>query len=266
MLLLVLEVLAQAACPADPAALAGSLQKAEMAFSALDADGTRAAMNEALGEAACLSAPIDAALAARLHRDHGLRAFIDGNEAEARLAFAAARAADSSYEFPEGLLPRNHPIRALYDAATTVPATSAPAPKPASGHLDFDGASSQSRPSAWPTVAELIDPSGKDVKSAYLEPGDALFPYPVATTVAASTHKKHGPSLPLAIVAGASLVAAGACYGEADVSYNAFWDPNTANGDLPGLQAKTNALFYGSVGSGILALGTGVGAVVIGHW
>lgn len=263
--------LAQAACPAEPTSISEALARAEADFRDMDASAFRAGTDEILASTACLSGHVDATLAAQLHRVLGLRAFLDGREEAARLDFAAARTADPQYSFPETLLPRNHPIRAIYEAASTVPAAADPVLPPAQGHLEFDGQETLSRSRAWPTLAVLLDPSGAASQSAYLNPADPLFSYAVsagalAVNTTGPSPRRHGASLPLIVGAGVGALAAGALYGAAAVSHASFFDPATPDAEIPGLQTRTNTLFYSSVGTGVLAVGAGVGAFVMGRW
>ena len=259
-LFLALEAIAAAVCPADAAALIGALDRAESAFTELDSPGFHQAVNDAAADADCLTAPIDPATAARLHRMVGLRGFVDGDEAAARLAFAAARSIEPTYAFPTSLLPRNHPALALYDEAAQVAGTTEAAPAPAEGRLQFDGSPSLLRPSAWPTVAVLVGPAGAAMHSAYLSPGEPIFSYTVA--IPAPDRRVNAP---LAVGAGAGLVCSGLLYGLARASHEAFYDPSTPDADLPDLQARTNHLFYSSVGAAALGVGAGVGALTL-HW
>ena len=260
LLLVVLTLTARAACPASPSALAASLDSAEAAFNELDSQKLHKATEDAQSQADCLTAPIDAATAARLHRAVGLRAFVDGDQDSARLSFAAARAADPAFVFPEDVLPRNHPARALYDQASQVAPVAMPAAPPSSGTLEFDGAPSLSRPAAWPTVAVLVGDRGEAAHSAYLSPGEPLFPY--STGRAGPTARMN---VPLAVTAGVSLAAAGVLYGAARSSFDRFWDEATPTTELEGLQSRTNGLFYGSMGAAALGVAAGVGVFTV-HW
>lgn len=258
-LLLALEVIAAAVCPAEPAALSASLDRAESAFNDMDERAFRQAVNDAAADADCLTQPIDSATAARLHRMVGLRAFVDGDEAAARLAFAAARAVEPVYAFPESFLPRNHPALALYGEAAQLSGAADAVDPPAQGQLQFDGQASLARPRAWPTVAVLVDPAGNAEHSAYLSPGEPLFPYPVAPPEPDARRL----NTPLAVSAGLSLLGSGVLYGLARASYDRFYDPVTPDGDLAALQDRTNRLYYTSVGAAALGVGAGIGAFTV---
>ncbi|MDP2310031.1 MAG: hypothetical protein Q8P18_28695 [Pseudomonadota bacterium] len=280
-LLLSLVGVALGECPAHPATLEDSLDRAQLAFSRLDAAVFVRESDEVMREAGCLVEPIAPADAARLHRTSGLREFVSGREDTASEAFAAARAIEPTWMFPESFVPPDHPIRRLYDDARASSRAGVDAPPPALGHLEFDGVVSRRRPADRATLAVLVGPTGEVTDSAYLWPGDPLFDYLIAAPVAepvdapvatlpgplpASPPRRRRPTLPLALVAGASAVASGACYAIALDTSQTFWTPGAPAADLPALQQRTNVLYVTSVGAAVLALGTGVGAVVSGVW
>ncbi len=241
----------------------------------MDSTGFKTATTDAEAEAACLTDTVPAGVVARLHRVLGLRAFVDGDEAGARTAFAAARAIEPDYVFPDAMVPADHPVRQLYNQAAGAFSATSVVPTPATGHLEFDGTAGARRPSERPTLALLVQPTGAVKSSAYLWPGDPIFSYAASTGAVASTvtvppkatSAHHGPNLPLTIVAGVALAAGGVCYGLADASFNDF--KGSQSHDYTTLEAKrskTNTLFFTSVGAGVVGLGTGVGAVLAGHW
>ncbi len=269
MLLLALGLNGWASCPAAPASVVASLDGAEAAFVNMDADAFIASSSEALAGAECLSAPLLPSVVARLHRVRGLSDFVNGDEAGAKRAFAAARAIEVEWRYAEARLPRNHPVLQLYGAAATIAPASSPLPAPREGRLELDGRVALARPEAWPTLAVLVDASGVVTASAYLDPGELMFSYPVAASlpdVADAPQPRR--SLPLAITSGASLLLAGGLYGAALGQERAFNDTSTFRPDpeLIALQQRTNGLAYGAIGAATLALGTGIGAVLVGSW
>jgi hypothetical protein len=192
---------------------------------------------------------------------------VDGKEDAARAAFAAALAIDPAYSFPESVLPKDHPARKLYAGSADLVVTTTQVPSPTSGRLEFDGTAGILRPNERSAVAVWADANGRIGGSAYLWPGDPLFPYPTASAGSAAAVKTHkGPNVPLLIVSGASAVGAGVVYALAGQSYNRFWDEGTPRVELDGLRTQTNTLVYVSAGAAVVAAGAGVGAVVAGHW
>ncbi|MFZ5478990.1 MAG: hypothetical protein ACOZNI_19625 [Myxococcota bacterium] len=273
-MLLLLAHLALAACPSKSVDVDTALDDAEAAFTAMETDRFRASVDLATEEVACLTDRPQRATVARLHRMAGLRAFVvEKDNARATSAFAAARAIESAYAFPVTLIPAKHPVAQLYASAAD-PGTVDSAPTPASGHLEFDGRPGSERPMTRPVLVQVVAEDGSVTSSAYLWPGTPLPYYDVARaitkTVAPPTSPvrkaRKGPNVPLAIVAGASLVGAGVLYGVNYQVNQSYWDPATPETDLDTLKAKNNALVIADVGVGLLAVGAGIGAVVAGHW
>ena len=126
---------ALAACPSSDASLQSTLDSAQLAFSMMDSSGFSTATAEAEAQAACLSDPVSPTVAARLHRVLGLQAFVAGDEPGARTAFAAARAIEPDYQFPDSMVPSDHPVRQLYGQSLNASAASTELAAPAAGHL-----------------------------------------------------------------------------------------------------------------------------------
>ena len=167
---------AQAACPASAASLQSTLDSAQLSFSTMDGAAFKASTAEAESQAACLSDSVPAGVAARLHRALGLRAFVDSDEAGSRAAFAAARAIEADYEFPEALVPASHPVRQLYTQAAGAYASTSVVSTPKSGELQFDGTPGNRRPTERATLALLVESKGAVINSAYLWPGTLCSP------------------------------------------------------------------------------------------
>lgn len=268
-----------AGCPATTGDLVASVEAAEAAFGALDVAAFRAATNKVTAEANCLADSASRPVVARLHRIEGLRAFVDGDAARADQAFAAARAIEPAYVFPEALVPEGHPVRVRYTALTPQAGSTTALPSPTSGYLTLDARSSRDLPADRPTLLQVVGDDGAVRASAYLWPGD---PPPVyaASAVATgapppptdpvppptTTKARKGPNLPLAVAAGASLAVAGGTMGLAAGSHAAYYADDARPAELDGLRARTNGLYLTSVGTGVLGVGLGVGAVLAGRW
>jgi len=257
---LLLVATAWADCSATTADLQLTMEDAEAAFSALDIAAFRAATDKANTDVRCLREVAPRPMVARLHRLEGLRWWADSDFARAHASFAAARAIEPGYAFPEAMVPTGHPVLVVYQESDPAIGGENPVPAPDQAVLWFDGRTSLDRPVTRATLAQLVADQGDVRASALLWPGEPLFPYQAAIPV------KKGPNLPLTIAAGASLAAGGVLLGLAAADYDTFHDPSTPAGDLPGLQASTNTLYFSALGAGALAVGTGVGAVVTGHW
>ena len=259
---------ALAGCPATSADLTVALDDAEAAWSGMDTDGLRLATDLARAEAGCLAETVPRATVARLHRVVGLRAFLDDDEAKTDQAFAAARAIEGAYRFPEAFVPADHPVQRLYAAANPAAGSVTKLPVPAQGRLEFDGRASQDRPSAWPTLAAHIGDDGAMRKSAYLWPSDPMLAYGVATERRGSvaSRARKGPNVPLTVLAIASVAASGACYAVAKVSFDGYHAADVSTADLEELRTRTNTFFAASVGVGVVAVGAGAGAIITGTW
>ena len=268
-----------AACPATSGDLVASVEVAEAAFGALDVAAFRAATNKVTAEANCLADSASRPVVARLHRIEGLRAFVDGDTARADQAFAAARAIEPAYVFPEALVPDGHPVRVRYTALPPQPGGTTALPSPTSGYLTVDARTSRDRPADRPTLLQVVGDDGGVRTSTYLWPGDPLPAYPASAVAtgtsppptdtprqAPRTAERKGPNLPLAVAAGASLAVAGGTMGLAASSHAAYYADDARPAELEGLRARTNTFYLTSVGTGVLGVGLGVGAVLAGRW
>lgn len=186
MLMLALVDNAAAACPAHSADIDAALDDAEASYTAMDLDGFGAAVTTATAEAACLSDRPPRSTIAHLHRVEGLHAyFAEKDPDSAAQAFAAARAIEPAYVFPESLVPHGHPVAETYGLLDSKAVKSEPIAEPAHGRLEVDGRASATRPSNRPALVQVVDEDGSVAASAYVWPGDALPRY---TKMAASTH------------------------------------------------------------------------------
>lgn len=258
MLVLLAAALARAAdgCPlprraeeldAALAVVEGAWGEDEAAF--LDAVG------RARGVLACVAEPVPPAVAARMHRAEGLAAFL-GRDAEASArAFAAARALDPEYRFPETMVPPNNPLETTFGLLPAGAAT-ARVPAPAGGRtLWFDGTATRARPEDRPTVFQVQDADGAVRTSAWL-PTDAPLPYRA---------RGEGLRLPLLIGAGVAAAGAGALYAlaaDAHGDYEGSASPDDADAN----RARVNVLVGASAGAGAVAVGVGAGAFLFGRW
>ena len=249
-----------------PGQIKDALDAAEASYANLDLESFLAATEDIEGLIGCSEGPIGAALAARSHRLRGLRAFVDQDEERAKLAFAAARAAEPGYAFPESLLPPGNPVLDLYGAVPLSIGASEPVAEPLEGMLTFDGVRGDERPSAWPTVAQHVIGDTTSA-SAYLWPGDALFDYPA---VAPPDPPPAGRAPPewgraqtgLTAGAGISALAGGAFYLLAARSSTAYKSDETDPTDLDGLRDTTNLQQTAAIAGGAVALGLGGAAVL----
>ena len=249
-----------------PGQLKDALDAAEARYADLDLDGFLDATGDLEQSIRCLEAPIGAALAARSHRLRGLRAFVDQDEERAKLAFAAARAAEPGYAFPESMIPPGNPVLDLYGAVPLSIGAATEAAEPLEGMLTFDGVRGDARPSAWPTVAQHVVGEAAST-SAYLWPDDALFDYPAVAPPDPTPAGRAAPEwgraqTGLTAGAGVSALAGGAVYLLASRSSSAYNSDETDPGELDGLRDATNLRQTAAIAGGAVALGLGGAAVL----
>lgn len=152
-----------------------ALDGVETAFGRMDAAGFDAGMHRAALDLPCLGGPLPPVQAARWHRLVALRLYARGDEAGARLALAAARAADPYGVVPAALLPAGHEARAIELDAVGLDGVARARP-PRRGDLVFDGQYGLARPTERPVVCQLVV-DGEARRSTYLAPGQPLPPY-----------------------------------------------------------------------------------------
>ena len=129
----------------------------------------------------CLDAPVTPQLAARYHRLVGLSEFVARDEERARLAFAAARAADPLGALPTTVLPQGHTARALSESAST-PGRTRPLAVRRREQLYVDGVLATARPVDRDALVQ-VQVGSEIVLNADLKPGDRL-PYGVRSQAA----------------------------------------------------------------------------------
>jgi len=253
-----------AACPEPIPAdvLDARVTSAEVAYGDLDVDGFRRAIEETALAVPCLHVVIAPSLAARTHRALGLGLYVDGEEARAAEAFAAARSVDSTIDLPAALVPPGHAVRDLFVRIDLSSGTRAEVPPPASGWLAFDGTRGDERPSDWPTIAQVLDADGAVVASDYALPGEPLPAYQVSTAWKA---RKPARGVLLGVAGGLALGAAFA-YGLGVASENNFHEPHPDwdRDDLLAARARTNGLTVTAVVLGTAALGSAAAGIAVG--
>ena len=252
---------ARAACDASagPADIEAAAEQAERRFGALDHGGFVESTDRLSALVICAGVPLEQALAARIHRARGLRAFVDDQPERAKQAFVAARALEPDFLFATSLIPEGHPVGDAYGAIPVALGVREVVPRPLNGALYFDGSVSLERPGAWPTLIQRIDREGVVLQSAYLWPGEPMIDYPRPRDV---TRLRRGLGWG---AGGAALIAAG-LYAGAAASFLTWRDPSTEYERLDGLKAWNRGLTIGAGAAGAAALGLGVSALVVGRF
>ena len=238
-------------CRATRAELLVSLDGADAAWG-VEEDSFRAAITRLEAALPCLVEPLAPTDAARVHRALGLSAWLARDTAAATAAFAAARAADPAYTFPEAMVPAANPVRRAYEGAPTEGPTTVLAPP--RGKLLLDGVVSRVRVEDRPVVVQIVYPTV--TTTTWVAAGAPVPAWPV---------RGKGLRVPLLIGAGAAAAGAGALAALAgDLRANP--PVPTSEDDLQAIGARNHGMVYGAAGLGVAAVGLGVTAFVVGEW
>lgn len=274
---------AHAACPQITRAtdLQRALNEAQAAYAALDIRAFEQARASAADTLSCLGEAISPPLAAAAHRAEAISAFVGDDTQRARSAFRSSLVLQPAYRMPEDVLPPGSPLHSLYEEARALgPGLDEPAGLVAGITLLVDGADASSVPSERPTILQIVAPDGQIQGTWYLRVGDpfpeelrgAPTPPPAArtptTTVQAQTA---GPRdrrwVPLAVGAGVSGLLAGGAYALSARSHDQYVTPGAVDYvALEGVRDANHAQVLAAGGLSVVALGLGVGAVIVGVW
>ncbi|MEZ4239191.1 MAG: hypothetical protein R3F59_24160 [Myxococcota bacterium] len=281
MLLLAAATLAHARPPCaqttTSADLVAGLGAARDAYGDLDLDAFRDAVYDVRLVVPCLADPLTPHDAAEVHRYEGLLGFVERDTDRARRAFAAARAIEPNYRFPESLVPAGNGALTDYLALDPDAGGRERVPLPLDGRLTFDGAPSTHRPLEQPTLVQLFDGSGAITDTAYLWPGEPLPRYAPRPEVEGHGQVqtegrgggtpvdalRSGPDRPLLTGAAFTAVAAVGLYAGAFVVHRRYEDVGTPFGTLGALRTTNNALVVGSGAAAGTAVGLGVTAFLV---
>jgi len=267
-------VQAQAAdCP-DPRStsdLRASLERAQATFAELDVAGFADAVSRAERDLPCVNDTVSRSLAAEYHRFVGLKAFVDQDPATSTLSFAAARAIEPAYRFPESFIPPGNPIIEEYDAVDISAGAHTAVAAPVSGTLRFDGREELQRPDAWPTVVQLVSDTGAVTWTAYVRQGQPLPAYdaralPKAPPSGGESARGGGPNVALLGGGAGSLALSAVFVGLAAGAHARFADETTPYDQVDHYARKANTMSTTGAVVGVLGLGlTGASFVVRGH-
>ena len=280
MFILLLAHLASAACPAHSADIDAALDDAEASYTAMDLDRFAAAVATASADADCLGDRPARSTIAHLHRVEGLHAYFAGQDPDrAAKAFAAARAIEPAYVFPESLVPAGHPVAQTYGSLDPASAKSEAVAAPAQGRVEIDGRKTTTRPVDRPALMQVVTDDGAVAASGYVWPGEALPDYAVTMARSTATTGKPGPWVhraPLLGLAVASLATSAGLLVMAADGRAEFDDSPTLGSDatdsersayrkeLEANQSSTNTLAYG--GYAAVGVGLAFGVVTVITW
>jgi len=253
--------------PATTVTLAATIDEAEASYTDLDLDTFDASLASLRAQVPCLQELVPTPLVASLHRTEGLKAFLDGAPDSSQRAFAAARTLEPAYRFPRSMVPEGNPLLEDYEAMDPAEQVMAAVPAPAEGSLRLDGRVSSERSTTYPVLFQRVDQAGAVVASAYLWPSMPLPNYELAP------EGGEGPSpgvkaarVGLFAGAGAALLTSGIMYGMASAAHRRFDDPSTPYAELDAARRTTNTLAAGSGVAAAVAVGAGVGGVLVGRF
>jgi len=235
-MLLTLLGAAWAACTFDqPAtALVDAMQRAEAAYADLDVPAFQQATVEVDYLVPCLDAPLPPVEAARLHRLRGIGYHTSQRPADATAALRAARVAAPDWEPPLELFPEGFELRELYLELPAAPSATTKVPRPAGGHLLFDGTATQERPSDTSALVQVV--VGEQVTTtAYVLPDEPLPAYRGATA----------PRDRWLVAGIGTVVTGGVLYGLAAATSAQRFDATDAD-ELASVQRCTNTLVVAS--------------------
>lgn len=257
MLILFLLQTAYAACdaPTKAADVAASVTIAQLAFASLDADGFADAAGLARDALPCLVEPLTPFDAAAFHGLMALAAFSDGKDEETVEWFSAAEATVPNFTLPAVIAPPGGPVDALLVRARALPPGAMEPVPPYDGRVLIDGSPGIVRPTERPCVLQLVRPDGTVARSYALPPRAPLPawelpPTPIRRFIPKLREK---PSVPFALAAGGTALAAGGLYALGGVWHGQYLDPATPYEDLTGLETQTNAALGASIALGVAA-------------
>jgi len=258
MLLLTLVLIANvalAACggaPTDVRTLSAAAPQAQIAMASLDTAGFASAVANARSAISCLVQPLSPFDAASFHGLEALAAFTDEKPEVALAALAAAVSAMPDYRLPAMIAPQGGELDALLARAKSLaPSAMQPLP-PYDGVLIVDGIRALARPTERPCILQLASGDGRVRETYYLRGTDALPKWAPPPTVLQRflPEPRSKPSVPFAIAAGSTAIAAGGLYALGGAYHARFVSTSTPYDDLPGLKTRTNVSLGGAIGIG----------------
>lgn len=231
-----------------------SIRSAEEAFSDLDAERFEVASERMQAQLPCARESLSPSLAAAFHRAEGLSWVMARDGARAELAFAAARAIDPGFRYPDDFVPPGSPVYENYFALGVATWTAEPVPPPAWGKLYTDGLPAVERPRSWPTIFQHVADNGTVRDTWYLWPDDPLPRYPMLEDRSRRRRRV------LAVAGG--LVAAGlGLFGGAVATRSVYDDPTTPYQDLDALRSRILALTIAAGATATVGVGLGAWAI-----
>jgi len=258
--------------PVSARTLSQLVSAGDVAFADLNESGFQVARWNAGQAVPCLNEPLSTGQVASYHRLEALASFLDRDHAQTVMSFKAVLSVAPGYDLPLSLAPDNHPLRVDFEVASGLAAGAlVPMPTPTEGSVMVDGTPAEGVPLDRPYIFQYIGADGAVAHSELVRPGMPLPEYPSKGSRSPGPKAGGGGgglslNVPLAVTAGAAALASGGLYLAASGKAASFWDTTTPPAQLPELRRQTNTLQGLSLGAGIVAVGAGAGAVVVGSF
>jgi hypothetical protein len=251
----------------DDQQIKGISARAQDAFANLDEEGFSRARDEVLEAVPCASEPLTSSSAAGYFRVRALDAHLRRSPGDLQANVQAMSEIDPLPP-STSVTPKGHPVRNAWDLARqSGPGPREQLPVPNGGRLRIDGLDVLDRPTARPTIVQLLDQDGALTWTQVLEPGDRVPVYPIANSDDALARYRDAviierPRKPVELPVLAGVFGAGAI-GTWAATFQTRQDFLTAAPeDLATRRNTNNALVVTSAGLAGAALALGTWTVV----
>ncbi|MEK7665460.1 MAG: hypothetical protein AAB337_01110 [Patescibacteria group bacterium] len=260
---------AEETCPQAVAVtdLLATITAGETAFVQMDRDGIASSRDTAIGQINCLNEQIAMSDAARFHRLLALVAFVARDRDLVQSEFHVSNKLEPHYEFPEGIVPADHPVARLYEKAKVVELSGElqVVLAPIGGWATVDGVRTDTRLSSASAIIQIMNAHGVVVESSFVRPLDLLpkfdlTAYNMELVVPVPRGIFQGSPTPWLIATGTSLLISGGLYTVGMIEKERF--ENTENpisdDELSALRDTTNTLGVAWVASSALTATLGI--------
>lgn len=252
-----------------------ALRLARTAWVVMDRESFEQAVAERDRLLACISEPIEPALAQQLHMHEALAWSLERRDDLCRGAFRAILSQDPTWTLPLELAPEHHRLREAFEAVQAQPYTELRRDfeVPAGSALLVDGVRARDVPADRPFLVQVLDGSGTVLRTHYFVPGsdpaEGLAGWlggapdvQGGAVLEPEGSSRRGSQVLLGSAAGAALLAGG-IYAVAAVRAAGLEDGDVACDQLPQARTQVNSLVVASAGLGALGTGLVVAGLVL---
>jgi hypothetical protein len=247
---------------ADPVSrpeLDAAVDEVQTAWTNVDDTAFRDGLNTLAGVLLpCMGDAVTPETAARVHLLMGLHLFANGDEENAFASARAARASDPDFVPGPELVPAEHPLHAVWDAAPEPPRPRK-VPEPKAGAVAFDGVQSRLRDPERASIVQVFDDTGFARTTTYLGVGEVMPIYPA---VPRRRNTLLGCAIGAGTLGGAAYVGAWSARGDV---YGLAASPDPQRSALESSRTTTNVLSVLSTTLIGTAAGCGTGAALVGQ-